>query len=169
MWGTNPWDRCLWFLLTSCHHFDIDIAQISPHHNLKMDALERESQEATSEKKVPGVLLAAANLDGILRFLSISVNIWTTYQWLQHAWYLLLFEPFQNQQANDQYGSLNYFKAFGNYSPDPDSKPLSAESTFCLASATKLVTCVAAMQCVERGLINLDDDITTVLPYGKML
>jgi hypothetical protein len=45
-----------------------------------MDALERESQEATSEKKVPGVLLAAANLDGILRFLSISVNIWTTYQ-----------------------------------------------------------------------------------------
>ena len=36
-----------------------------------MDALEREFQEATAEKKIPGVLLAAANFDGILRFLSI--------------------------------------------------------------------------------------------------
>jgi hypothetical protein len=37
-----------------------------------MDALEREFQQATSEKKIPGVLLAAANFDGILRFISIS-------------------------------------------------------------------------------------------------
>jgi hypothetical protein len=36
-----------------------------------MDALEREFQEATAEKKIPGVLLAAANFDGILRFISI--------------------------------------------------------------------------------------------------
>jgi hypothetical protein len=36
-----------------------------------MDTLEREFQEATAEKKIPGVLLAAANFDGILRFISI--------------------------------------------------------------------------------------------------
>jgi hypothetical protein len=36
-----------------------------------MDALEREFQTATAEKKIPGVLLAAANVDGILRFISI--------------------------------------------------------------------------------------------------
>lgn len=33
-----------------------------------------------------------------------------------------------------------------------------------LASATKLVTTVAAMQCVERGLFALDDPISIVLP-----
>ena len=37
----------------------------------------------------------------------------------------------------------------------------------CLASATKLVTCVAAMQCVERGLLKLTGDISLLLPEWK--
>lgn len=37
----------------------------------------------------------------------------------------------------------------------------------CLASCTKLVTSVATMQCVERGLIGLDDEISTWLPEWK--
>ena len=38
---------------------------------------------------------------------------------------------------------------------------------FWLLSATKLMTAVAALQCVERGLILLDEDITRVLPEWK--
>lgn len=33
-----------------------------------------------------------------------------------------------------------------------------------MASQTKLMTTIASMQCVERGLIGLDDDVTPVLP-----
>lgn len=36
-----------------------------------------------------------------------------------------------------------------------------------IASCTKLMTTVAAMQCVERGLLSLDSDITDVLPEFK--
>jgi CubicO group peptidase (beta-lactamase class C family) len=40
--------------------------------------------------------------------------------------------------------------------------------TVCFAaSMTKLVTSIAAMQCVERGLISLDDDISNVLAEWK--
>lgn len=35
------------------------------------------------------------------------------------------------------------------------------------ASCTKLLTTVAAMQCVERGLLSLDGDICEVLPEFK--
>lgn len=33
-----------------------------------------------------------------------------------------------------------------------------------MASCTKLVTSVAAMQCVEQGLIGLDDDVRSLVP-----
>lgn len=33
-----------------------------------------------------------------------------------------------------------------------------------LASCMKLMGTIAAMQCVERGLLNLDDDISKILP-----
>ena len=36
-----------------------------------------------------------------------------------------------------------------------------------MASCTKLMTTVAALQCVERGLLRLDTDITDVLPELK--
>jgi CubicO group peptidase (beta-lactamase class C family) len=40
--------------------------------------------------------------------------------------------------------------------------------TICwIASCTKLMTTVAALQCVERGLLRLDADITDVLPELK--
>jgi CubicO group peptidase (beta-lactamase class C family) len=40
-------------------------------------------------------------------------------------------------------------------------------ATMWLASCTKLMTSVAAMQCVERGLLNLDEDVTRILPELK--
>lgn len=38
-----------------------------------------------------------------------------------------------------------------------------------MASCTKLVTTIAVMQCVERGLLNLDEDVTGILPELKDL
>jgi CubicO group peptidase (beta-lactamase class C family) len=62
---------------------------------------------------------------------------------------------------------LNYFKAFGHQNLEENSPVASSETTVCLASATKLVTSVAVMQVVERGLVGLDDDITKFLPEWK--
>ena len=36
-----------------------------------------------------------------------------------------------------------------------------------IASCTKLMTSISAMQCVERGLLTLDQDVTTVLHEFK--
>lgn len=33
-----------------------------------------------------------------------------------------------------------------------------------VASCTKLMTSIAAMQCVERGLVTLDTDVAEILP-----
>ena len=38
-----------------------------------------------------------------------------------------------------------------------------------IASSTKLVTSIAAMQCVERGLLGLDQDVVDILPELKHL
>lgn len=36
-------------------------------------------------------------------------------------------------------------------------------ATFVMASCTKLMTSISALQCVERGQIRLDDDVSIVL------
>ena len=46
-------------------------------------------------------------------------------------------------------------------------EPFDVDEVLSLASCTKLLTTVAALQCVERGLIALDEDITRVLPEFK--
>ena len=38
-----------------------------------------------------------------------------------------------------------------------------------MASCSKFPTSIAAMQCVERGLLKLDDDVTGILPELKGL
>jgi len=38
-----------------------------------------------------------------------------------------------------------------------------------IASCTKLMTCIAVMQCVERGLLDLDADVTPILPEVKAM
>ena len=42
-------------------------------------------------------------------------------------------------------------------------------ATFIMASCTKLMTSIAALQCVERGQIKLDDAVSKVLPELKDL
>ena len=41
---------------------------------------------------------------------------------------------------------------------------MSPDSILALASCTKLMTAIAALQCVEKGLLNLDDDVVHLLP-----
>jgi CubicO group peptidase (beta-lactamase class C family) len=60
-------------------------------------------------------------------------------------------------------GSLQYTKAFGEESADSTD----TDAVHWVASCTKLVTTVAVMQCVERGLLDLDADIANVLPEWK--
>jgi CubicO group peptidase (beta-lactamase class C family) len=43
--------------------------------------------------------------------------------------------------------------------------PLNA--IFWLASCTKLLSAIAALQCVERGKFSLDEDVTRLLPELK--
>lgn len=51
---------------------------------------------------------------------------------------------------------------------EPATKKFTADTICWIASCTKLMTSVSAMQLVERGLLNLDDDIAqTVLPELK--
>jgi hypothetical protein len=52
----------------------------------------------------------------------------------------------------------------GYRSVAPDAQPMSEDTVFFLASSTKLITAVAAMQCVDRGLISLDEPVGKHLP-----
>ena len=61
-------------------------------------------------------------------------------------------------------GKTVYEKYVGKTSLQPGAPPMSTKSVFWLASCTKLVTAVAAMQCVERGLLKLDDPVGSILP-----
>ncbi|KAH7323954.1 beta-lactamase/transpeptidase-like protein [Rhexocercosporidium sp. MPI-PUGE-AT-0058] len=73
--------------------------------------------------------------------------------------------------AGDKEGRFHYEKAFGYRSlKDPSNPdPMKLDAVMWLASCTKLLTTVAAMQCVERGLLKLDEDVTGILPELKGL
>lgn len=42
-----------------------------------------------------------------------------------------------------------------------------ADDVHWIASVTKFITSIAVMQCVERGLLDLDADISSILPEWK--
>lgn len=46
----------------------------------------------------------------------------------------------------------------------PDSLPLDENAVVRLASATKIITSIALLQCVDKGLIGLDEPLTKILP-----
>ncbi|MCJ1313074.1 hypothetical protein MMC25_006751 [Agyrium rufum] len=68
--------------------------------------------------------------------------------------------------ATDRSGTFKYEKVFGTKALEgPEaSEPLTRDAIMWMASCTKLMTCIAFMQCIERGLIGLDDDVAKVLP-----
>ncbi|KAH7412093.1 putative penicillin-binding protein [Phaeosphaeria sp. MPI-PUGE-AT-0046c] len=58
---------------------------------------------------------------------------------------------------------------YGTLQLDPDSAAVTSDTVVWLASCTKFVTTIAALQCVERGQFTLDDpaDIYRLLPEWK--
>ncbi|OKL63686.1 hypothetical protein UA08_01032 [Talaromyces atroroseus] len=66
---------------------------------------------------------------------------------------------------------IAYSKSFGSMSVDPTShlysEPLTPDTTMWIASNTKLMTAISALQCVERGLLSLDDDVSNILEEWK--
>lgn len=60
-------------------------------------------------------------------------------------------------------GSFHYARAFGVRSLDTRA-PLEIDNIMFIASCTKLMTSIAAMQCVERNLVTLDTDVAEILP-----
>lgn len=63
-------------------------------------------------------------------------------------------------------GSSGYAPPPGSSSSSPLSslEKISPDSVFDLFSATKLVTCIAALQLVEQGLLDLNDDASQWVP-----
>jgi CubicO group peptidase (beta-lactamase class C family) len=67
-------------------------------------------------------------------------------------------------------GSFTYSKAFGAQSLEPPTeqrKPLEKDAVMWMASCTKLMTSICAMQLVERGLVSLDEPVYTHIPELK--
>jgi CubicO group peptidase (beta-lactamase class C family) len=65
-------------------------------------------------------------------------------------------------------GSFKYTKAFGNTSmKSENAKPLQLNTVMWVASCTKLMTSICALQLVERGQLTLDDPVYEHIPELK--
>lgn len=106
----------------------------------KMASFEERIQAACDAREVPGVVVYAEDKTGM------------------HSWSTL-----ERCKTNGS-GKFKYQNAFG---PKSATEPMSLDTTFIMASCTKLITSISAMQCVERGQIGLDDDLSTILPELK--
>ena len=63
-------------------------------------------------------------------------------------------------------GETVYHKCAG-YADAEGTKPTSERDVYWLFSATKVITCIAAMRLVERGIIALDDPVSKYIPEYK--
>ena len=59
---------------------------------------------------------------------------------------------------------VRYNRSFGTTTIAPDAPELQDDAVMHLMSCTKLVTSIAALQCVERGLLDLDANAEALLP-----
>lgn len=67
--------------------------------------------------------------------------------------------------ATDSKGDFTYNKAIGERTLlSGEKRPQQLDDVLFLASATKLVASIAALQCVEDGLLTLDGDLSPVVP-----
>ncbi len=68
-----------------------------------------------------------------------------------------------------QDSAIIYEKAYGHFTYDPNSTPVSWNTMYDLASVSKVIsTTTATMMCYDRGLIKLDDPVAKYLPaFGK--
>ncbi len=61
------------------------------------------------------------------------------------------------------------FRHITGYADAGRQKPLSAANTYWIYSASKLITCTAVLQLVEKGYISLDDPVSAFLPEYQCL
>ncbi|KAK6530427.1 hypothetical protein TWF694_003779 [Orbilia ellipsospora] len=64
----------------------------------------------------------------------------------------------------DKNGKEIYSKVVGYNSSSADAGPLQENAVFKVASATKVITSIALLQCVDKGLIGLDEPLTHIIP-----
>lgn len=57
-----------------------------------------------------------------------------------------------------------YSKIAGYDSISPDAKPLQEDAVLKVASATKLMSGVALLQCIDQGLLSLDEPMSRIVP-----
>ena len=63
-----------------------------------------------------------------------------------------------------RHGKIAPPQFFGKQGPEPDAEPIRRDGMFLLASISKPVTYIGAMQLVERGLLNLSDRVMRYIP-----
>jgi CubicO group peptidase (beta-lactamase class C family) len=101
--------------------------------------------EAIATHEIPGCVLVSTNRDGThsLPFLP---------------------QPYPEHLLTTP-GSFKYAKPFGSTSMKPENaKPLGLDTVMWVASCTKLMTSICAMQLVERGLVSLDESVYKHIP-----
>ena len=103
--------------------------------------MEKQFETACKDCTIPGAILIASNRNGTPSGLLSR----------------------QPEKSNGVIGSFHYARAFGLRSLDTQ-EPLEMDNIMAIASCTKLMTSIAAMQCVERGLVTLDTDVAEILP-----
>lgn len=109
-----------------------------------MPPLEESFEAACKDGTVAGVAVLACSKSGIY-LLPITMN---------------------SMLLTVSIGSFNYTKAFGSFSLEEgkNDRPMILDAVVALASATKILTSIAALQCLEKGLVGLDDDVGGILP-----
>ena len=115
-----------------------------------MSSLEESFEAAVKVGDIPGAVLLAAGKGRPPRFSKPKSS---------HGTFWMSF-------LTTREDNFSYARAFGTRSlRDPNSKPpMAMDTVMWMASTTKLLTSIAAMQCVERGLVELDVDVRTLLP-----
>ncbi|KIW11721.1 hypothetical protein PV08_11023 [Exophiala spinifera] len=67
--------------------------------------------------------------------------------------------------STDSHGNFTYNEALGERTLlSGEKKAEQLDDVCCLASATKLITTIAALQCVEDGLLTLTGDLSSIAP-----
>ncbi len=61
-------------------------------------------------------------------------------------------------------GQIRWAQGFG-YADVAAARPVTPDTPFLLGSVAKAVTCIAVMQLSEQGLLDLDADVNTYLPF----
>ncbi|KAJ5870151.1 hypothetical protein N7455_005092 [Penicillium solitum] len=70
--------------------------------------------------------------------------------------------------ARSMNGDIDYTRCFGARTVERDEcqrlPPMEIDTPLRLASATKLLTTIMALQCMEQGLVDLDENVNRLLP-----